>query len=757
MGRAVGAEAGTRDLDPARWFGSDVVFEESKLRLPPTHGDPVVRSRLLARLEEAGDVPVLAVAAPPGYGKTSLLRQWSTRAEAPVAWLSVGEEDNDPAVLLAYLATALARASPIDAARFRRRMPPGTPVPVIVAQRVAAALSSTGPVVLVIDGAEELHNDQCRDAVAELAFRLPPTARLAVGSRGTPPLHASRLRARGAVTEVGPDDLAMDPTEARALLAGSGVALPDDELAELVRHTEGWPVALHLAALAHRRQGRLRTPAAPFTGDDRLMADYLRTELLSHVPRGRSAFMIRTSVLDRLSGPLCDAVLGTRRAGRLLQELATDHLVVPLDNRGAWFRHHRLFRDLLRAELAQREPDLEPVLHARAARWCEANGLPEAAIGHAQAAGDVDRVARLVAGRALVAYADGRLGTVDRWFRWLDERGALATHPPAAVLGAVLMALMAQPATAERWAALAEQAPAATTMPDGTPIAGWLALMRGLQCRGGLAQVRRDAGLARVLLPPGSPWCVSAAVAEATSWLLDAEPERADALLAYAVAVGRDVGVGPATAVALAERAIVAIARDDWDDAERLAGRALAAVHDDHVGDHGWAALVHAVVARTVAHRGDVGRARASLAEGTRLRPQLTHAVAFLSVQTLLQLARACLALADAAGARAVLRDADDVLRLRPQLGSLRREADELRATVDTLQVGALGASSLTTAELRLIPLLSTHLSFAEIGERLFVSRHTVKTQAISVYRKLGVSSRSEAVDRAQELGLLGR
>src|SRR5690606_39380531 len=119
------------------------------------------------------------------------------------------------------------------------------------------------------------------------------------------------------------------------------------------------------------------------------------------------------------------------------------------------------------------------------------------------------RVARLVAGRALVAYADGRLGTVDRWFRWLDERGALATHPPAAVLGAVLMALMAQPATAERWAALAEQAPAATTMPDGTPIAGWLALMRGLQGRGGLAQVRRDAGLARGLLPPGSPWGVS--------------------------------------------------------------------------------------------------------------------------------------------------------------------------------------------------------------------------------------------------------
>ena len=160
-------------------------------------------------------------------------------------------------------------------------------------------------------------------------------------------------------------------------------------------------------------------------------------------------------------------------------------------------------------------------------------------------------------------------------------------------------------------------------------------------------------------------------------------------------------------------------------------------------------------MARTAAHRGDVSQARESLGQAARLRPQLTYAVPFLAVQTLVELARAYLALADPAGARVVLREASAILRLRPDLGSLPREADELSSTINTLRVGSVGASSLTAAELRLVPLLSTHLSFREIGERLYVSRHTVKTQAISIYRKLGVSSRSEAIDRVLEIGLL--
>jgi len=379
------------------------------------------------------------------------------------------------------------------------------------------------------------------------------------------------------------------------------------------------------------------------------------------------------------------------------------------------------------------------------------------AITHAQAAGDADQVARLVTACTLPAYAGGRLETVDRWFQWFDDHGLIENYPSVAVLGAVLRAVMGQPAAAERWAAAAERVSVEAPLPDGSTMESWRAQLRAFLCRKGVGQMRRDAEIARDGLAPGSQWRASALALEGVSWLLEGEPERADPILAHAVEVGRDTGAAPAVAAALAERAIVAIRRGEWGDAENVAEQGLAILWDGHLQDYGPGAIVHALVARTAAHRGDLSRARESLGQAARLRPQLTYAMPFLAVQTLLELARAYLALADAAGARVVLREAGAILRLRPDLGRLPREADELRSTLDTFRVESVGASSLTTAELRLVPLLSTHLSFREIGERLHVSRHTVKTQAISVYRKLGVSSRSEAIDRVQAIGLVGQ
>jgi LuxR family transcriptional regulator, maltose regulon positive regulatory protein len=607
----------------------------------------------------------------------------------------------------------------------------------------------------VLDHTELLHNHQCRDAIAELSVHLPSSGQLVVASRGAPPLPLARLRARGAIMEIGIDELAMGEPEARELLTGAGVDLADAVTAELVGHTEGWPVGLYIASLA-LRAGSPRSPGFAFSGDDRLMADYLRTELLSRVPRGRVSFLTRTSVLERMCGPLCDAVVNGTRSGRLLEALeGSNLLVVPLDRRREWYRYHKLFQQLLRAELGQREADVVAELHARAASWFEANGLAEMAITHAQAAGDADQVARLVTACAQPAYAGGRHETVDRWLQWFDNHGLIERYPSVAVLGAVLRAVMGQPAAAERWAAVAERASVEATLPDGSTMASWQAQLRAFLCRKGLAQMRQDARIAGKGLVPGSPWRASALAMEGASWLLDGEPERADPILAQAVEVGRDTGAAPATAVALAERAVVAIGRGDWDDAEALAGEARAILRDGHLDDYGPGVIVHALVARTAAHVGDVSRARESLGHAARLRPQLTYAVPFLSVQTLLELGRAYLALADAPGARVVLREASAILRLRPDLGSLPGDVAELRSMLDTLHVGSVGASSLTAAELRLVPLLSTHLSFREIGERLHVSRHTVKTQAISVYRKLGVSSRSEAIDRVMEIGLL--
>lgn len=737
---------------------ASVLIEASKLTAPPARPGTVHRAALLERLRSSADAPVVAVTAPAGYGKSAVLGQWAGEADRPVAWLSLEPEDNDPVVLLAYVAAALAQVAPVDDGVFRARVPAGTSVATTVARRVVAALAALpDPVTLVLDHAEVLDNHQCRDAIAEVALHLPAGAHLAVASRGTPPVPLAALRSRGALVELGAGDLAMDVPEGRALLQGAGVDLGDDDLADLVRHTEGWPAGLYLAALALGSGRGQSAPPGPFTGDHRLMADYLRSELLANVPQGRVRFLTRSSVLGRMCGPLCDAALGRSRSARLLEELESSNLLlVPLDGRREWYRYHHLFGELLRAELDRREQHIVVDLHARAAAWCEANGQPEMAIEHAQAAGDAALVARLVATHMLEAFADGRVETVSRWLQWFDDRSIVEDHPAVAVLGAALLSVVGRAGAADRWAAAAERAEVEGTVADGSTLASWHALLRAWTCRRGVTHMGDDARAAIEGLSPGSRWRPTAVALEGLAWLLADDLDRADVTFARAVDLATDIGASPLASVALAERAGIAIARDRWHDAEALTHRALRVLHDGHLDDYGISVLVHAVAARLSARRGDVARARAHLTQAARVRPQLTYSMPTLSTQALLELGHGYLALGDPAGARVVLREAREILRLRTELGSLPRQADELEAALAALAGGAVGASALTTAELRLAPLLATHLSFPEIGERLYVSRHTVKTQAISIYRKLGVSSRSDAVERMRAAGLVG-
>jgi LuxR family maltose regulon positive regulatory protein len=323
------------------------------------------------------------------------------------------------------------------------------------------------------------------------------------------------------------------------------------------------------------------------------------------------------------------------------------------------------------------------------------------------------------------------------------------------VLGTFLQALLGKPAGAERWAAAAEQGSAAVVLPDGSTTESWVALARALLCRDGVDRMRADAEIALAGLAPASRWRPTALLLEGVAYLLDGQTDRADPVLAHAAELGAHVGGLPVASLALAERTIMAMERDDWGQADDLAQRALMLVRAGHLDDYIISALVNAVAARTAVHNGEVSRAQQHLMRTTRQRTLLTHAMPWLAVQTLLELGRAYLALDDAAGARAVLRQANDVLQQRPGLGRLVGQADELDAKLDMLRGSTVGASGLTTAELRLLPLLPTRLTFAEIGERLYVSRHTVKSQATSVYRKLGASSRSEAIRRMQEIGLL--
>ena len=750
---AGGHGAGPGDRPGPRWTPS-FELQESKLH-PPWPGQAVVpRTALLERLLAASATRLLCVTAPPGYGKTTLLAQWAERRSG-VAWVSLDRRDNDPVVLLSYLAVALDRVEPMDPGVFQTLAAPGAAPPASLVPRFVAGLSSMArPVSVVLDNLEQLANQDCLDAVAEVALGLPAGSQLALASRARPPLPEALSRPRGRLVEVGPDELAMDGQEARALLEHAGVRLSDAQVAELLDRTDGWPVGLYLASFAAAAEGQPAGDRGAFAGNGQVPAGQPPAGLLARLSEPTVTFLTRTAVLDQLSGPLCDAVLGVSGSEQVLESLAGSNLLlVEVDRRNRWYRYHQLLRDLLVAELERREPELVPALHGRAAAWYEGQGLPELAVDHAQAAGDADGVARLVTGLAFPAYASGRVETVRRWFGWFENQGLVERYPRVAVHGAQLEALLGNAPGAERWAAAAERG--LGSAPAGTLDAS-LALLRTLLCQDGIAGMRADAAAAWAGLAPDSPWRATALLMEGISHLLDGRADDAEPLLARVDEVADRLGAMPAAAAALGQRAIIAMERRQWEEGDRLAERSLAVLAAGHLDDYVMAAFVHSVAARAALHRGDPARAREHLAHAVHLRPLLTSSMPHRSVQTLLELAQAYLGLDDVAGARAVLRQADEVIRRRPDLGVLPGQAADLRATLDRVGQGTLGASSLTSAELRLLPLLSTHLTLLEIGERLHLSRNTVKTQAVSIYRKLGVSSRSEAMQRVRELGLLG-
>jgi LuxR family maltose regulon positive regulatory protein len=733
---------------------------ESKLTPPFVRDGTVPRAALRERLKNAA-TPLVAIVAPPGYGKTTLLSQWAEQTHRPVAWLSLDEHDNDPAVLLTYLAVALHRAEPIDQEIFRTLTSRSVLVSQATLPRLAGALTTGArPLTLILDNLEVLHDPRCTDALAELAGHLRRGSQLALASRSALPLRMELLRAQGCVLEIGIAELAMDQREGRALLRAAGVRLSCAEAAKLIRRTEGWPVGLYLAALA------LQAPAAShastgtaFGGNDRLVADYLWSELLSRLPPATVTFLTRTAVLDRICGPLCDAVLQTTGSAELLDSLERANLlVVGLDRHREWYRYHHLFRDLLRAEERRREPHLVDELLRRAAQWHERNGLPQVAVNYAMQGGDADRAARLVAQLAFPVYYSGRLSTLQRWLDWFDRNGLTDRYPAVAVLGACVYALVGQPAAAERLADAAERGSARlrdASPVAGIPVSGWLAFLKAVLCRTGVEQMRADAEAAVALVPLGSVLRPSVLLLLGISHLLAGDTASADRVLMDALEVAEDAGAPDTAALILAERAIVAMGQEQWAEARALVERGCEITASSQVADYATTALLHAAAARVAVRNGAPRQARQELARAWRLRSQLVHSVAFLAVQTRLELVRAHLALLEPASARTLLSEVDDLLGRRPQLGSLPQQATQLRAQLDRIGADAHGAASLTAAELRVLPLLVSYRSFHEIGEQLHVSRYTVKSHAMSIYRKFGVSSRGEAIRRAQDLGLL--
>jgi LuxR family transcriptional regulator, maltose regulon positive regulatory protein len=766
-------ESGVRQRDGRSQRVGGLAFDlvASKLRGPLIRPGTVRRSSLIERLAQGDSRPIVSVVAPAGYGKTTLVSQWAERNGQAFAWVSVDEADNDPKVLLTYVAEALDAVEPVDERVFGALASPGSSVPGSVVPRLGAALASmSSPVVLVLDDVHLLQDRECWAALSVLADHLPAGSRLVLASRTRPPLRVARLRAEGKITEIGPRELSLTAEEASSLLRNAGLTLGAEDVAVLHRRTEGWPAGLYLAALYLREGGSLASVAVSFGGGDRLVSEYVESEFLARISRRQRLFLTRTAVLERLCGPLCDAVLEQSGSATVLADLERSNLlVVPLDRSGEWYRYHHLFGDMLRAELRRIEPELIPVLQRRAAQWYERNGAPGEALEYRMKAGDVDAAASLAAALGFAAYQRGRAATAERWFGWLEDRGALENHGVVAVLGAMLSALTGKPADAERRARIAERGAGAAergaadgeagaaSLPDGSlTIEPWLALLRALLCRDGVDQMRADAELAAKSMAPGSFWRASSLLFLGVAHLMAGDTGQADVLFADHVAEGRSAGAMTGVCFALAERSLLAIARGEWDLGERRLSEAQAVAREANIEDYPTIAIMYAVAARMALHRADRPRARAELTRAQRLRPVLTYAVPHFAVQARTELTKAHLALGDLAGARTLMREADDILRRRPGLGAFTQQAGDLRAELSHVHRSpALGASALTAAELRLLPMLATHLSFPEIAAEVFLSPNTVKSTVHSIYRKLAASSRSQAVSRLRDLGLL--
>jgi LuxR family transcriptional regulator, maltose regulon positive regulatory protein len=728
-------------------------FLESRIQVPPLRSGMISRTGLINRLRASTTTAVAKVVAPAGYGKTTLLAQWAARDNRRFAWVTADERDNDPVVLLRHIAAALAREEPLEHSIVEALRSPRPTIWAAAVPRLAAELAARSPIVLVLDDANLLHDRAALEVVEALIDDELEGSMVVLSGRVAPRLALAPLRARGQLLELGVDDLALTGREARLLLSAAGVRLDEARADELVEQCEGWAAALYLAALSIRDGRQAGFESVRLGGDDRYLADYFRAEYLSHLRPGPLRFLRRTAVLERLSGPLCDAILEDEGSGRELEKIERANLfLVPLDNRREWYRYHHLFRDLLQNELLAEEPELVPQLHTRAADWFEASGDPESALEHAFAAGDTTRAAALYSEVALDVYYSGRVATIERWLDRFEAEGLLERHPEVAVRGSIVHALRGRAEEAATWLDAASRGVSAKTR---SPVAPAVSVTRAWLCRKGTRRMLRDGEAALAELPAKSIWRPGALVAQGAALVALGRHERALEPLAEAAELSAACGLVDTEVVALGEQVLAVSELDDHAAADELEETLQAVVQAGRVEGYPARALAHATHARALLRRGRWNEARAAVTAAREAARHVTDALPWLAVQVRIELARALVTLRDTSAAAELLDEARELLERSPNLGTLAQQVDDLQREIDeSPEPDGAHHTGLTPAELRLLPLLATHLSFREIAQQLFVSRNTIKTQAISVYRKLGVSSRSEAVAEAQRLGL---
>ncbi|HEV3469662.1 MAG TPA: LuxR C-terminal-related transcriptional regulator [Pyrinomonadaceae bacterium] len=416
---------------PNRQTGSGGPRLGTKLYLPPVRQSLVERPRLLEQLSEGLRGRLTLISAPAGFGKTSLVAAWRREGATPLAWLSLDEEDNEPTRFLDYLVAALQTVDQglVGETSVLMQAAPAPPLKAVLTSLLYEVNERETEFVLAFDDYHVITNPALHESLSFLVERLPPHAHALVVSRSDPPIPLARLRARGELKEIRAADLRFDEAEAESFLNDvMRLGLDSDDVLALEERTEGWITGLQLSALSLQGREQKSELVRDFAGDNRFILDYLLEEVLNRQPEGVLDFLLRTSVLQRLSGPLCDALtLGGGGGQEMLAHLERANLfLVPLDSKGNWFRYHHLFSDLLRLKLKQKEPGLVAELQTKASVWCEQNGLTDEAISYALAAQDWERALNLI---EPIGYKQLALGKFEQLKHWIEIIPETALKP----------------------------------------------------------------------------------------------------------------------------------------------------------------------------------------------------------------------------------------------------------------------------------------------------------------------------------------
>ncbi|HEY6396200.1 MAG TPA: LuxR C-terminal-related transcriptional regulator [Solirubrobacteraceae bacterium] len=704
---------------------------EARHGAPRMHEELVCRTELLSRLDRARGYPLVLVTAPAGYGKTTLLAQWSARGERPVGWVALDAADSDPARLADSILTALEWIE-ID--------------PVCPEQDFA----------LVFDDAHLVPPGVLGDAVLDVLGWLPQGSQVAVASRCEPALPLGRLRGHRMLVELNAEDLSMSSVEAASLLRKAGIDLEFTDVQDLMRRTEGWPVALALAANSIAGQPDAGEGLAQLAGDDHHISEYFRAEFLAALSPAAVRFLIRSSVLDRLSGPLCDAVLERERSAAVLARLERANVPLrPADRSHEWYSVHGLFREMLQTELRRADPDLQRALHRRAGDWHARAGDLDHAIGHARAAGDLERTGELLWANLPHYLGQGRNDAVQQWLGGITPEQAAAC-PPLALVAAHSQLASGNIALAEQWARSAAVALSGETAAPAKPQRAGALIIEAWAARSGATRMGEDAASAYDLLPDDSSWRASCCYLRGTSALLTGY--RTEAERQFEEGAARGVSLAPeAASLCLAQLAVLALDQDDPEVAGDSVSRARNVIEQHDLAGHPTLALVFAASAAVDVSQGRFDEAKAAVSKCKSLIGMLDDFTPWYGAETRIVLARGSLALGDVSGAREQLAHASRLARRTLDVVVFQRWFDDAWDQFDKrAETALIGVGSLTTAELRVLRFLPTHFSFHEIAERLHVSSNTVKTHVHAVYRKLDASSRSQAVVNATRAGLLG-